>query len=76
VRNRSSAEVVRDGITVEGGFERESAWFAAHPSYGALKPAARARVGVPALARAMSRLLVSAVHAHLPSILEVRAIIM
>lgn len=69
VRNRSTGEVVREGMTVEGGFEREAAFFAAHPAYGALRPAPRARLGVPALARAMSRLLVSAVHAHLPAIL-------
>lgn len=69
VRNRSTAEVVRDGLTVEAGFEREAAFFASHPAYGPLKPAARARLGVPALARAMSKLLVSALHAHLPSIL-------
>mmetsp|Transcript_28265 Transcript_28265/g.76060 ORF Transcript_28265/g.76060 Transcript_28265/m.76060 type:complete len:742 (-) Transcript_28265:238-2463(-) len=70
VRNRSTSEVNQQGLTVEQGYERELAYFQSHPVYCGLRPHARARLGVPSLAKAMSRLLVASVQTHLPAILD------
>ena len=58
------------GLTVLQGFGAESTYFAGHPIYGRASAACKERIGVPAMTRFLSKVLLQQLKRHMPEILK------